>query len=58
MNMNRQKKIVEVKNTKIKPETIKVKFKNNTSISWKIYQKDIEYEIDKKLLNNIKNFIY
>ena len=65
-NKGREKKVVEVKNTKNnrniknvkKTETIKVKFKNDTSISWIRYIKNKEYEIDKKFLNLIKDFIY
>jgi len=56
MNTNRKTKIVEVKN--IKTETIKVKFKSDTMISWIRYVKNNEYDLDKKLLNLIKNFIY
>ena len=59
MNTNKEKKIVEVKSVKaFKPETIKVKFRSKTSVSWVVYEKDSEHKVDKKLLNVIKNFIY
>lgn len=53
MNTNREKKVVEVKQTKTT-----VKFKDNTLISWVLYKKDTEIELDENTLNLVKNFIY
>ena len=51
MNTNRQTKVVKEKNTKTT-----VKFKDNTLVSWILYKKDWEYEMDN--IELIKNFIY
>ena len=57
--MYRKEKIVKVKNIKnIDTKTMKVKFRNNTSISWTLYKKDQEYNINESFLSLIKNFIY
>jgi hypothetical protein len=54
MNTNREKKVIQSKDTKC--ITTKVKFKNNTSISGILYRKDTEYEVDS--IELIKEFIY
>ena len=48
MNTNREKKVIETKNTKTK-----ITFKNNTFISWILYKKWYTYEVDNKLLSTI-----
>ena len=57
MNINKKTKVIEVMQVK-SWDLIKVKFLNNTQVSWKLYFKDTEYEIDTKLLDLVKNLIY